>query len=148
MAGPQSISIGRDRLTGFLNANKKSGRHVSPSDIIMVDLTEKDGYEKFMAYLANNGTPDAVICVNDSVALGVYSAAAKLGINIPTDMAVIGYGKLHSGQLISPSLSTFDVPVKEMCYATVDLLVRLITNDIIKKKVIEFSGEIVIRDSI
>ena len=139
MAGPQSISIGRDRLTGFLNANKKSGRHVSPSDIIMVDLTEKDGYEKFMAYLANNGTPDAVICVNDSVALGVY---------IPTDMAVIGYGKLHSGQLISPSLSTFDVPVKEMCYATVDLLVRLITNDIIKKKVIEFSGEIVIRDSI
>jgi DNA-binding LacI/PurR family transcriptional regulator len=111
-------------------------------------MTEKDGYDKFMDYFHLNGTPDAVVCVNDSVALGVYKAAAKIGINIPEDMAVIGYGNLDSGQLINPALTTYNVPVKEMCYAAVELMVKLITDETVEESVIEFEGDIVIRDSV
>jgi DNA-binding LacI/PurR family transcriptional regulator len=148
MAGPQSISVGRDRRQGFLNANESAGREVIPSEIIEVDMTEKDGYDKFIEYFISNGTPDAVFCVNDSVALGVYKAAAKLGVNIPKDLAVVGYGNLNSGQLITPQLTTYNIPVEEMCYATVDLLVKLIANTPVADKVIQFDGEIVIRDSV
>jgi LacI family transcriptional regulator len=148
MAGPKSISVGRDRLKGFLNANESAGREVNPSDIVEVDMTEKDGYDKFIAYFISNGTPDAVVCVNDSVALGVYKAAAKVGISIPKNLAVVGYGNLNSGQLISPALTTYDIPVREMCNATVDLLVKLINNTPVADKVIQYDGEIVIRDSV
>lgn len=148
MAGPKSISVGRDRLQGFLNANKSVGREVNSSDIVDVDMTEKDGYDKFIDYFISNGNPDAVVCVNDSVALGVYQAAAKVGVSIPKDLAVVGYGNLNSGQLITPTLTTYNIPVKEMCNATVDLLVKLITNTPVKNKVIQFDGEIVIRNSV
>lgn len=147
MAGPQSISVGRDRLQGFLNAYKSAGIEVNPSDIVEVDMTAKDGYDKFIAYFISNGTPDAAVCVNDSVALGVYKAAAKVGVNIPKDLAVVGYGNLNSGQLITPRLTTYNIPVEEMCYATVDLLVKLIDKTPVTNKVIQFDGEIVIRDS-
>jgi DNA-binding LacI/PurR family transcriptional regulator len=148
MAGSQNISVGRDRLQGFLNANESVSRVVDPSDIVEVDMTEKDGYNKFINYFISNGTPDAVVCVNDSVALGVYKAAAKVGVSVGKDLAVVGYGNLNSGLLLTPQLTTYDIPVKEMCYATVDLLVKLITNTPVSKKVIQFEGEIVIRDSV
>lgn len=148
MAGPQSISVGRDRYLGFLNAIEDTGRSVEPSDIIEVDMTEKDGYDKFVAYYISKGVPDAVVCVNDSVALGVYKAAAKVGVSIPKDLAVVGYGNLNSGLLLTPQLTTYNIPIEEMCYATVDLLVKLITNAPISKKVIDFNGELVIRDSV
>ena len=148
MSGPQSISVGRDRLQGFLNAHEKAGIKVKQTDIIEVDMTEKDGYDKFVNYFIANGTPDAVVCVNDSVALGVYKAAAKVGISIPKNMAVVGYGNLNSGQLVTPALTTYDIPIKEMCNATIDLLVKLIDNTPVENKVIQFKGEIVIRDSV
>ena len=148
MAGPGSISVGRDRLQGFLNAHKSAGREINPSDIIEVDMTEKDGYDKFIAYFIANGTPDAVVCTNDSVALGVYKAAAKVGVSIPKDIAVVGYGNLNSGRLISLVLITYNISVQEMCNAMVDLLVKLITKVSVEKKVIQFDGEIVIRDSV
>ncbi|MCD6354365.1 MAG: LacI family DNA-binding transcriptional regulator [Prolixibacteraceae bacterium] len=148
MAGPKSISVGRDRLQGFLNAHESTGHELNPSDIIEVDMTEKDGYDKFIGYFISNGTPDAVVCVNDSVALGVYKAAAKVGISIPKDVAVVGYGNLNSGQLITPALTTCNIPVQKMCNATVDLLVKLINNTPVADKVIQFDDEIVIRDSV
>lgn len=148
MAGPQSISVGRDRLQGFLNAHEKAGIKVKQTDIIEVDMTEKDGYDKFVNYFIANGTPDAVVCVNDSVALGVYKAAAKVGISIPKNMAVVGYGNLNSGQLVTPALTTYDIPIRKMCNATIDLLVKLINNTHVENKVIQFDGEIVIRDSV
>ena len=148
MAGPQSISVGRDRLLGFIYAFEGTGRAVKPSDIIEVDMSEKDGYDKFISYFNTHGSPDAVVCVNDSVALGVYKAGAKVGLSIPQDLAVVGYGNLNSGLLISPALTTYNIPIEEMCYATVDLLVKLITHAPIIKKVIEFNGELVIRDSV
>lgn len=148
MAGPQSISVGRDRLKGFINAHESVGRKIKPSDIIEVDMTEKDGYHKFIAYFISNGIPDAVVCVNDSVALGVFKAAVKVGVSIPTDLAVVGYGNLNSGQLVTPKLTTYDIPVKEMCYATVDLLVNLINSTPVADKVIQFDGKLVIRESV
>lgn len=148
MAGPQSISVGRDRLQGFIQAIQNQGRTVSPEDIIEVNMTEEDGYDKFIDYFINRGTPDAVVCVNDSVAIGVHKAAAKVGLKIPGDVAVAGFGNLNSGQLVTPSLTTYNIPVKQMCFATVDLLVKLIRETPVQTKENRFDGEIVIRDSV
>lgn len=148
MAGPKSISVGRDRLQGFLNAIETAGLETHPTDIIKVDMTENDAYKKFIEYYKSNESIDALVCVNDSVALGVYKAAEKIGIRIPNDLAVVGYGSLNSGKLITPQLTTYSIPIKEMCYATVDLLVKLITNVPVAEKIIQFNGEMVIRDSV
>lgn len=148
MTGPKSISVGRDRLQGFLNAFEYSDTELDPYGIIEVDMTEKDGFDKFVAYFISSGAPDAVICVNDSVALGVYKAAEKVGIRIPDDMAVVGYGNLNSGLLIKPKLTTYHIPVKEMCYATVELLVKLMNNEAVTENVLQFEGELLLRDSV
>ncbi len=52
--------------------------------------------------------PTAVFCLSDSIAYGVYVACAELGLAIPGDVAVAGFGDHPISRLLDPPLtSTF-----------------------------------------
>jgi DNA-binding LacI/PurR family transcriptional regulator len=52
--------------------------------------------------------PTAIFCLSDSIAYGVYVACAELGLAIPADVAVAGFGDHPISQLLAPPLtSTF-----------------------------------------
>jgi DNA-binding LacI/PurR family transcriptional regulator len=52
--------------------------------------------------------PTAVFCLSDSIAYGVYVACAELGLAIPADVAVAGFGDHPISRLLAPPLtSTF-----------------------------------------
>jgi LacI family transcriptional regulator len=52
--------------------------------------------------------PTAVLCLSDSIAYGVYVACAELGLRIPQDVAVAGFGDHPISRLLDPPLtSTF-----------------------------------------
>jgi DNA-binding LacI/PurR family transcriptional regulator len=52
--------------------------------------------------------PTAVFCLSDSIAYGVYVACAELGLAIPGDVAVAGFGDHPISRLLAPPLtSTF-----------------------------------------
>jgi LacI family transcriptional regulator len=49
-----------------------------------------------------------VFCLSDSIAYGVYVACAELGLAIPADVAVAGFGDHPISRLLAPPLtSTF-----------------------------------------
>lgn len=58
--------------------------------------------------------PSAIACVNDSTALGVYRAAADLGLAISGDLSVVGFDDIDAASLITPSLTTVRVPVDQL----------------------------------
>jgi DNA-binding LacI/PurR family transcriptional regulator len=52
--------------------------------------------------------PTAVFCLSESIAYGVYVACAELGLSIPGDVAVAGFGDHPISRLLAPPLtSTF-----------------------------------------
>lgn len=52
--------------------------------------------------------PTAVFCLSDSIAYGVYVACADLGLSVPADVAVAGFGDHPISRLLAPPLtSTF-----------------------------------------
>ena len=53
-----------------------------------------------------NELPDAVVCANDEMALGIYSALTERGINVPEDVILTGFDMIKSGQHIFPILAT------------------------------------------
>src|SRR6188472_4774297 len=58
--------------------------------------------------LASDERPSAVLCLSDSIAYGVYAACAELGLRIPDDVAVAGFGDHPISRLLTPPLtSTF-----------------------------------------
>jgi LacI family transcriptional regulator len=48
--------------------------------------------------------PTGFLCLADSIAFGVYDAAARLGLVVPDDLSVIGYDDLPVSRLLSPPL--------------------------------------------
>jgi LacI family transcriptional regulator len=66
------------------------------------------------AELTGPGTVTAFLCLADSFAFGVYSAAAELGLSVPDDISVVGYDDLPVSRLLSPPLSTYRWPAGEV----------------------------------
>lgn len=58
------------------------------------------------AVLEMDPRPTAVFCLSDSIACGVYAAAAELGLSIPGDVSVAGYDDHPIATVLSPSLTT------------------------------------------
>lgn len=56
--------------------------------------------------LAQGLRPDAVCCSSDALAHGVITEAQARGLNVPADLAVMGFGDLGFAADIHPALST------------------------------------------
>ena len=56
--------------------------------------------------LASDERPSAVLCLSDSIAYGVYAACAELGLSIPDDVAVAGFGDHPISRLLAPPLTS------------------------------------------
>ena len=56
--------------------------------------------------LGGDDRPTAVLCLSDSIAYGVYAACAELGLSIPGDLAVAGFGDHPMSSLLAPPLTS------------------------------------------
>ena len=91
--------------------------HAIPFDedlLIVNDLTEQKGVESAMQILKMDPMPDGVFITNDFVAAVCMRTFKEHGINIPGDIAVVGFNNDAIGKLIEPQLTTIDYPGKEM----------------------------------
>src|SRR5215216_5194323 len=52
--------------------------------------------------------PTAVFCLSDSIACGVFAAAAAAGLAIPGDVSVAGYDDHPIARVVAPSLTSVD----------------------------------------
>jgi LacI family transcriptional regulator, gluconate utilization system Gnt-I transcriptional repressor len=65
---------------------------------------------------------DAVMCVSDPCAFGVMTEAMAVGLQVPRDLAVAGFGDFEIGRCCVPSLTTVGIDVSQMALAAAGLL--------------------------
>ncbi|MFJ6651188.1 substrate-binding domain-containing protein [Microbacterium sp. NPDC091313] len=75
-----------------------------------------------LAELPGDG-PVGVFACSDEMAVGVYGAAADLGLGIPGDVLVVGFDDVRGARWLRPPLTTIRQPIREMAAAAVELLV-------------------------
>ena len=89
--GPDSISIGRQRLRGFQEALSQAGLSVSPDLVRLVpDFRQSYGYEATKA-LIEGPRPTAIFAAADVIAEGCYQACAEAHLRIPDDISIVGH---------------------------------------------------------
>jgi DNA-binding LacI/PurR family transcriptional regulator len=72
------------------------------------DLTEDGGYEAALRLLDRDVRPTAIFAVNDLTCLGALSAAGDLGIDVPSQLSLVGYDNTHLAKLRCIWLSSVD----------------------------------------
>lgn len=73
--------------------------------------------------------PEAIICHNDTVAIGLHCGLCRAGVRVPEDVAVAGFDGLEEGRFLVRPLTTVESPVEPLCAAGIELLASMIRSD-------------------
>jgi LacI family transcriptional regulator len=89
----------------------------------------QSGEEAGEMILADGGElPDAVVCANDQMAIGVLQALARGGVRVPEQLSVTGFDDIFPGSLFDPSLTTVHQPMRMLgeraCARLLDRIAR------------------------
>jgi LacI family repressor for deo operon, udp, cdd, tsx, nupC, and nupG len=68
--------------------------------------------------------PNAVVCLDDVLAIGFYHGIRRAGLRVPDDIAIVGFDGSAEGQCLDLPLTSVYMPVEDMCKAVVDILVQ------------------------
>jgi len=61
------------------------------------------------------GVPDALLCMNDDLAIVTAMALQRMGLNVGPDVAVVGFDGLWETEYAAVPITTVSQPVDEMC---------------------------------
>lgn len=115
-------------------------------------FTVRSGQEAAERLLADTRAPgqplpDAIVCANDQMAIGVLRTLSDRGIRIPEDVAVVGFDDIFSASLTDPPLTTVNQPMRKIGERGCDRLIERINNPSLRPKVELLPAELVIRSS-
>jgi DNA-binding LacI/PurR family transcriptional regulator len=79
--------------------------------------------------LRERDRPTAVFCLSDSIAYGVYVACAELGLTIPGDVAVAGFGDHPISRLLAPPLTSTFWDAEQAAALATGFLLQALTAD-------------------
>ncbi|RYG69516.1 LacI family transcriptional regulator [bacterium] len=99
-------------------------------------------------YFASNGCPDAILCVNDDVAMQTYRALMDVGCRIPEDTLLVGCDGLAFTAYFEPPLSTISQPIGLLAEQAWSFLKNRIADPQIAPQYACFNAQLVIRKSL
>jgi LacI family transcriptional regulator len=109
------------RLAGFRRRAADTGMAVRDEWILLDDYTVEWG-EEAVARLTGGPLPDAIVCADDLIALGVTRACRAHGIAVPSQVQVTGFDNIQFARLGEPALTTVDQPTDQIAAEAVRLL--------------------------
>ncbi len=94
---------------------KIAGAGLEPC-IIATDAVSLLGtYSALLPYQEGGKMPDAILCMNDDIALAAEFALQKLGVRVGTDVALVGFDGIQETELAPWPITTVRQPIEEMC---------------------------------
>lgn len=91
-------------------------------DIIESDYSVEGGNIAMQELLKSPQLPEAIICINDLVAIGALSETYKSNVKVPGDIAISGYDNLDISSFIFPGITTIACDYKAYAEAIVDTI--------------------------
>jgi LacI family transcriptional regulator len=119
-------SVSVERFEGYKQALAERQIPFDKTLVRDCGLMESQGYEAVRGWLAQGDVPSALFVVNDPAAVGVMQALEEAGRRIGRDVAVVGAGNIHYGDMLRVPLTTVSWSRSEMGQQAASLLIQLI----------------------
>jgi DNA-binding LacI/PurR family transcriptional regulator len=121
LSGPEDSDVANVRREIALSNLARHGFNDVP--VLVGDFTYQSGKDCFSTWMKDHPAPDAVICSNDSMAIGCMDEARGVhGLKIPEQLSVVGFDGIHAAFWSGYELTTIRQPVNQMAKAAVDIL--------------------------
>ncbi len=124
--------VGASEDTDARGAVRRAGvvaaaRDLGLPPVAMIDagpapVSMRHGHAKILELGSTIASFDALVCVSDPVAFGCLSAAQRLGLAVPDDLAITGFGCFEVAKVANPRITTVDVQAEKIGREVVALL--------------------------
>ena len=141
------VILSRDRLKGFQQAMLQHELDMEPVLVQEGDFTYQSGFNLMSKLCGLDNPPSAVFAANDEMAIGAIKAAKKHGINVPEQLAVVGFDNIKISSIFEPELTTTDQPKFEIGQKAMDTLLKLMNSKNLSKRQIILKDELIVRES-
>ena len=115
------------RHNGYVDALKSAGIEVKPNWSARADFTLQSAYVVAKQMLGDpHNAPTAIFCNSDEMAFGAIMAAKDLGLQVPTDVSVIGIDNHDMSEFFE--LTTVNQRVRGQGSRSVEILLNLLND--------------------
>jgi LacI family transcriptional regulator len=80
-------------------------------------------------------------------AIATIEVATGLGLRVPADLSVVGFGNIPESALCAPPLTTVEQPIRKMGERSIELLLSLIRGEKLPATHITLATNLVVRQS-
>ena len=142
IAGPQDSYVSQERVRG---AEARLGELGYQALVTTGSFDYESGSAGLSELMARSDRKlDALICVNDLMALGAIDCArTQLGLAVPGDLSIVGFDGVAPALWTSYRLSTIRQPVRRMTEAAVTMLLERIAEPDLPPEARSFTGALI-----
>ncbi len=145
VTGPADSYVSEERRRAAIE--RLDARGIRDVPVYQGDFSYSSGGDAMRDILAAGARPDAVICVNDLMAIGAIDAARhEFGMDIPAQLSVVGFDGSAPATWSSYRVTSIRQPVRRMTAAAVAMLFERIEQEAPAESRL-FVGEFVRGDS-
>ena len=137
----------QDRIKGYRRELTAEG--VAPDDTLVIHgkADHESGCECARKLLERADRPNAIICSNDRMALGVLRTAKAMGICVPKELGIVCCDNTVVTELAQPDITSIDVDTFELGLQVAETLINRIENSAASVRQILLSTRIIERES-
>ncbi len=120
--GDANQGVSRLRYQGFLDAFRSNQMTISPEYIVQGNFTYKSGLVATEQLLSLPTPPTAIFASNDDMAAAAISKAHSMQIEVPQQLAVVGFDDIQLATTVWPQITTIKQPIVEMAELAIEML--------------------------
>lgn len=123
LGGRKGVTVSDDRITGYQRAVRgRQGEHL----IWHTGFGAEAARETASQILAGDDSPDALVVLDDYMAMGVVLAARARGLKIPQQLGIVSFNDSNICDLLECGLSSVNLNISTIVRTACDRLLRII----------------------
>lgn len=142
----ESYMYACERRAGYEEGLQQAGLQIQPDYIQYAGgIDYKLGEMAARRLLMLEQPPTAIFAVSDMLAIGVMKAAFRAGLQVPAQVAVVGFDDIPVAEMFEPALTTIAQPMFELGQSAVAMLFQRMAGHTVESRTLNHA--LVIRES-
>ncbi len=145
--GPEVLTTAHDRQAGYEDALREAGLPLEESLVVHCDFRQAAGHAAMQQLLSLAAPPTAVFAGSNLLTLGALQAIHESMLEIPSQIAIVGFDDLPWATSLRPPLTTVAQPAFEVGRTAAELLLDRVQNPAMPRRQVVLETRLVVRSS-
>jgi DNA-binding LacI/PurR family transcriptional regulator len=145
--GDTQIKTFEDRYKGYCKALEEANIKLNKQYVVEVLPKIERSYDAALQLLQLKSRPDAIFAGNNLITVGVLKAIRQLKLNVPEDIALVGFDDMPWSSELCPPITSIAQPTYELGKEAASLLIRRLQEPSRFQQTIMLHTRLIVRES-